>query len=325
MKENIEYYRHFSGADQHPKFEMLRAKYGWAGDGKFWALNNRIALASNCVLDLSKKYVKASIANALDFTLDEFDEFVIYLLEECDLIIETESGITTTEVQENYVKVSEKRMKNKAGYVKKPILKTAESSTKLAETEIQPTGTQIQPSENIQTKVKETKVNESKVNKRDDVVIILNDLNERLGLKKGFSANSEKTQSLILARLKDGFSVDDFIIVNEKKTNSWKTDPNMCKFLRPETLYGNKFEGYLNEIIVSDNDALRFNQGKQRKKPSTRERLADAWAEMGVDPENNSLVKPKTGESNVDSTGVEQSINVLEFGLSERGNIKRLN
>ena len=55
MKKNIEYYRHFSGADQHPKFEMLRAKYGWSGDGKFWALNNRIALASNCILDLSKK------------------------------------------------------------------------------------------------------------------------------------------------------------------------------------------------------------------------------------------------------------------------------
>ena len=325
MKENIEYYRHFSGADQHPKFEMLRAKYGWSGDGKFWALNNRIALASNCVLDLSKKYVKASIANALDFTLAEFDQFVIYLLEECDLIIETELGITTNEVQENYVKVSEKRMRNKAGYVKNTILKTAESSTKLAGTGIQPTGMQIQPSENIQSKVKETKVNKSKVNKRDDVVIILNDLNERLGLKKGFSANSEKTQSLILARLRDGFSVDDFIIVNEKKTNSWKTDPNMCKFLRPETLYGNKFEGYLNEIIVSDNDALRFNQGKQGKKPSTKERLADAWAEMGVDPENNSLVKPETGDSNVDSTGVEQSINVLEFGLPERRDIKRLN
>ena len=320
MKENIEYYRHFSGADQHPKFEMLRAKYGWAGDGKFWALNNRIALASNCVLDLSKKYVKASIANALDFTLDEFDVFVIYLLEECDLIIETGSGITTNEVQENYGKVSLKRMKNKAGYVKKPTLKTAESSTKLAETENQPTGMQIQLSENIQTKV-----NKSKVNKREEVEIILNDLNERLGLKKGFSADTEKSQSLILSRLRDGFSVEDFFTVNEKKINSWKTDPNMCKFLRPETLYGNKFEGYLNEIIVSDNDALRFNQSKQGKKPSTKERLADAWAEMGVDPENNSLVKPETGESNADSTGVEQGVNVIEFGLSERRDIKRLN
>jgi uncharacterized phage protein (TIGR02220 family) len=330
MKENIEYYRHFSGADQHPKFEMLRAKYGWSGDGKFWALNNRIALASNCVLDLSKKYVKASIANALDFTLSEFDEFVIYLLEECDLIIETDSGITTEEVQENYIKVAEKRMRNKAGYVKKPILKTAESSTKLAGIENQPTGMQIQLSENIQTKVKETKVNEtkvneSKVNKSKDVVIIINDLNERLGYKKGYSAKSEKTQSLILARLKEGYSLEDFITVNEKKVNSWQRDPNMCKYLRPETLYGNKFEGYLNEIIVSDNDALRFNQGKQGKKPSTKERLANAWAEMGVDPENNSLVKPETGKSNVDSTGVKQGVNVIEFGIPERGNIKRLN
>ncbi len=325
MKENIEYYRHFSGADQHPKFEMLRAKYGWAGDGRFWALNNRIALASNCVLDLSKKYVKASIANALDFTLAEFDEFLIYLLEECDLIIETESGITTNEVQENYVKVSEKRMRNKAGYVKKPILKNAKSSTKLAGTENQPTGMQIQLSENIQTKVKETKAKESKLNKREEVEIILNDLNKRLGYKKGYSAKSEKTQSFILARLKEGASVEDFFIVNEKKVNSWQRDPNMCKYLRPETLYGNKFEGYLNEIIVSDNDALRFNQGKQGKKPSTKERLANAWAEMGVDPENNSLVKPETGESNVDSTGVEQGVNVIEFGLSERRDIKRLN
>ena len=199
MKKNIEYYRHFSGADQHPKFEMLRAKYGWSGDGKFWALNNRIALASNCILDLSKKYVKASIANALDFTLDEFDEFVIYLLEECDLIIETGSGITTNEVQENYGKVSLKRMKNKAGYIKKPTLKTAESSTKLAETENQLTGMQIQLSENIQTKVNKSKVNKSKVNKREEVEIILNDLNERLGLKKGFSADTEKSQSLILS------------------------------------------------------------------------------------------------------------------------------
>ena len=326
MKENIEYYRHFSGADQHPKFEMLRARYGWAGDGKFWALNNRIALASNCVLDLRKKYVKASIANALDFTLAEFDEYVIYLLDECDLIIETGSGITTNEIQENYVKVAEKRMKNKVGYEKKPILKTAESSTKLSGTDIQLSEMQIQLSENIQTKVKETKVKERKVNKREEVEIILNDLNERLGLKKGFSANSEKTHGLILARLKEGFVLDDFIIVNEKKSDSWKTDPNMCKFLRPETLYGNKFEGYLNEIIVSDNDALRFNQVKQGKgKPSTRERLANAWAEMGVDPENNSLVKPKTGESNVDSTGVEQGTNIIEFGLPERGDIKRLN
>ena len=331
MKENIEYYRHFSGADQHPKFEMLRAKYGWAGDGKFWALNNRIALASNCVLDLSKKYVKASIANALDFTLSEFDEYVIYLLDECDLIIETGSGITTNEIQENYVKVAEKRMKNKVGYEKKPILKTAESSTKLSGTDIQLSEMQIQLSENIQSKVKESKVKETKVkeskakDKLNAVIYIIADFNKRLGNKKGYSAKSEKTQKLILARMVDGFSVEDFFIVHEKKVNSWQRDPNMCKYLRPETLYGNKFEGYLNEIIVSDNDALRFNQGKQGKKPSTKERLANAWAEMGVDPENNSLVKPETGESNVDSTGVEQGTNIIEFGLPERGNIKRLN
>ena len=45
MKNNIEYYRHHAQSDTHPKFKMLRNEYGWAGEGKFWALNNRIALA----------------------------------------------------------------------------------------------------------------------------------------------------------------------------------------------------------------------------------------------------------------------------------------
>jgi hypothetical protein len=35
--------------------------------------------------------------------------------------------------------------------------------------------------------------------------------------------------------------------VIDKKAKQWKDNPDMCKFLRPETLFGTKFEGYLNE------------------------------------------------------------------------------
>jgi len=46
----------------------------------------------------------------------------------------------------------------------------------------------------------------------------------------------------------DGFTLEDFKTVIDKKCADWLNDAKMCKFLRPETLFGPKFEGYLNEI-----------------------------------------------------------------------------
>ena len=66
---------------------------------------------------------------------------------------------------------------------------------------------------------------------------------------KNFKSNSQKTQKLIHARLKEGFSLEDFQKVIDVKTKEWKNDKVMCKYLRPETLFGTKFEGYLNEIV----------------------------------------------------------------------------
>lgn len=60
-----------------------------------------------------------------------------------------------------------------------------------------------------------------------------------------YRATSKATQSHINARLNEGFTVDDFRVVIDKKCAEWlKTD--MEKYLRPETLFGNKFENYLN-------------------------------------------------------------------------------
>ena len=77
--------------------------------------------------------------------------------------------------------------------------------------------------------------------------IIINDLNDRLNTK--YSAWSVNTNNLIATRLSEGYTTEDFITVNEKKCKEWKDNPNMSQYLRPETLYSNKFEGYLNQII----------------------------------------------------------------------------
>lgn len=58
---------------------------------------------------------------------------------------------------------------------------------------------------------------------------------------------TDKTRSLIRARIRDGFTESDFLKVIDNKVRSRANDPKMSQYLRPETLFGTKFEGYLNE------------------------------------------------------------------------------
>lgn len=74
---------------------------------------------------------------------------------------------------------------------------------------------------------------------------VIDYLNEKCGTS--YKSTTNKTQTLIRARQVEGFELEDFKKVIDNKAASWLDDPKMCKFLRPETLFGNKFEGYLNE------------------------------------------------------------------------------
>lgn len=62
-----------------------------------------------------------------------------------------------------------------------------------------------------------------------------------------YKATTKKTISLINARLSEGFTVEDFKKVIAIKYQEWGKDEKMKKYLRPETLFGTKFEGYLNQ------------------------------------------------------------------------------
>lgn len=68
-----------------------------------------------------------------------------------------------------------------------------------------------------------------------------------LKTSKSYKHSTSKTKSLIKARWNEGFRVDDFKKVIDNKCFEWVGNPGMAKYLRPETLFGNKFEGYLNE------------------------------------------------------------------------------
>lgn len=118
------------------------------------------------------------------------------------------------------------------------------------------------------------KENENKTHQDVNVIVNVND-NVDVNVKKisleeikgiveylNFKSNShykystDKTQTLIKARIKDGFTLDDFKIVIDKKCEEW-LGTDFEKFLRPETLFSNKFEGYLNQKITAKKKTLK--------------------------------------------------------------------
>lgn len=121
---------------------------------------------------------------------------------------------------------------------------------------------------------KNQKENESKTHQDVNVIVNVNDnvdvnvnkitlaeikgIIEYLNIKSNshYKYSTDKTQTLIKARIKDGFTLDDFKIVIDKKCEEW-LGTDFEKFLRPETLFSNKFEGYLNQKITAKKKTLK--------------------------------------------------------------------
>lgn len=97
---------------------------------------------------------------------------------------------------------------------------------------------------------KVSKVNKSIVGKPDDAekitpivvgaITLLNELT-----KSAFKPSSKKTRDTIKARVNEGANLEDFEKVIRHKVAAWLNDPKQSQYLRPETLFGPKFEGYL--------------------------------------------------------------------------------
>ena len=106
---------------------------------------------------------------------------------------------------------------------------------------------------NVTCNVTVTDCNATEEEKEEDIEIdkyiniyssIISYLNEKAHTK--YRPSSSKTKTLIKARLNERFTIDDFKKVIDNKTSEW-LNTEMEKYLRPETLFGTKFESYLNQ------------------------------------------------------------------------------
>lgn len=82
---------------------------------------------------------------------------------------------------------------------------------------------------------------------KDPYAEIVDYLNAKAGTR--YKASTASTRKHIKARLDEGFTVEDFKSVIDKKCSEWLGNSKMEQYLRPETLFGTKFEGYLNAKV----------------------------------------------------------------------------
>lgn len=81
---------------------------------------------------------------------------------------------------------------------------------------------------------------------KENIKCIIDYLNDSIGSK--YKYNTKGTIKDIKARFKEGYVLDDFYDVIDKKVKQW-FNTDMQIYLRPSTLFGNKFENYVNEKI----------------------------------------------------------------------------
>lgn len=92
---------------------------------------------------------------------------------------------------------------------------------------------------------------------------VIDYLNQVCGTK--YHATTAKTRECIRARWREGARLEDFKRVIDRKARDW-LNTDRAEYLRPETLFGTKFEGYLNAPESKPKKkAIQFNTFHQRE------------------------------------------------------------
>lgn len=131
-----------------------------------------------------------------------------------------------------------------------------------------PSGHQADTERTQSGRNKELKNDKNVKNEKKDIYTsaiteILNYLNLRTGKK--YTGRSKAQREHIIARLKEGYTVDEFKTVIDNKVKAWGHDDKMRQYLRPETLFSTKFETYLNDTETERQRARREDHESDEK------------------------------------------------------------
>ena len=88
-------------------------------------------------------------------------------------------------------------------------------------------------------------------NEKYNPVPVIEYLNKKAGRR--FKDSTAANRKLIIARMNEGYSLEDFKVAIDNQCRVW-LGTDRAQFLRPETLFGSKFDGYLNNVPLIKSD-----------------------------------------------------------------------
>lgn len=239
---------HSQGSNALAVWTVVMAKiYGGKGyyleldEDTCFDIGDAIAVSEGAVQEIIKLAIKVRL-----FDKDMYEKYGI---------------LTSRGIQEQYLDII-KKTNRKNTIEEKFLIKSEEIPKKSNFNGLKLEETPEKLEEMQQSKVKENKVNniyspacqpDDISDNPDDASSTRREIVEYLNRKAGtnYRWNSDKAKRHINARLNEGYKLDDFKAVIDIKVSQWLYDKAMQKFLRPETLFGTKFEGYLNESILN--------------------------------------------------------------------------
>ena len=108
---------------------------------------------------------------------------------------------------------------------------------------------------------------------------IISCLNKKTGLS--YKHDRPKTRQLISARWQEGFRLEDFRKAIDNMAAAWSGNPEMQNYLRPETLFSNKFESYLNWKSGGNDGANRSGKSEAASAQGRASETAGKYSGIG--------------------------------------------
>lgn len=179
---------------------------------------------------------------------------------------ETDSGLLFPNFHEHNT-VGKARQVERSSGAKTPAQRTAEWRARKKQLELDVTSdvtssrdvTVTSQSDHREEKRREEKIKEEK-RMSSDAPAVLEYLNEKAGRRfEAVPANIK----LIIARIREGATVDQLKAVIDSKVRDWRHDPKMSQYLRPETLFNaSKFASYVGTLGAEGADDMELESFK---------------------------------------------------------------
>jgi uncharacterized phage protein (TIGR02220 family) len=236
----MKWFKHYSNASNDAAINRLEEDFGHLGYAAYWKILEICADkwdgSSDPVFTLNKKLIQNKLR-----TKSKQTGLVMVSLSLSKLYKVTETDFDYVIEIPNLLKIKDNHTKNL------PVASKLLASN-LPQEQNRTDKTRTDKSKKAKTKVLETafyEVEKPTLEETEKVLPIESNILTHLNAVCSSSYRpSKKTISLIKARLAEGFTFDDFKRVIEFKNSQWQNS-EMANYLRPETLFGNKFEGYL--------------------------------------------------------------------------------